>query len=443
MSHADLLDLREAKKIRRRAMGCKVKVNQHGFLAFHLFWNKNRSWEGTGLRDTAENRRLVEAKAVLIGREIKKGTFDYLKWFPEGNRAEQFRPKEEPPKTVGEFYRGWIERKKPPFVRPGLHYDYTRQFRRYILPKFEETLIVEVTLPLLEAFRSYLNQEMGLSLKSCRNIIDGTFRAMMRDARKHGIGDKDCFADLEWPRIVSPKPDPFNVDERDSILKHFKEKHTFYYPFLSMLFGTGARPSEIIALRWGDVDLKSGVVSISKSRYRDTDSPTKTVASEREIAIGEPIIALLKEIKPLHVTENDFVFKNQEGNPIIEDKWRAKYWYRALRACGVRARKFYATRHTFISVALTRGVKIKWLAEYCGTSVAMIEKHYGKYLDGDSKEQLQKLFEAKSETFSETLDKRVGIAEGQVANKFGGSDWSGRVDLNHRLHGPEPCALPS
>jgi hypothetical protein len=27
-------------------------------------------------------------------------------------------------------------------------------------------------------------------------------------------------------------------------------------------------------------------------------------------------------------------------------------------------------RHTFISVGLTHGVKIKWLAEYCGTSVA-------------------------------------------------------------------------
>ena len=37
---------------------------------------------------------------------------------------------------------------------------------------------------------------------------NGTFRAMMRDARKHGIGEKDCFADLEWPRIVSPKPGP-------------------------------------------------------------------------------------------------------------------------------------------------------------------------------------------------------------------------------------------
>jgi hypothetical protein len=34
-------------------------------------------------------------------------------------------------------------------------------------------------------------------------------------------------------------------------------------------------------------------------------------------------------------------------------------------------------RHTFISIAYLRGLNIKWLAEYCGTSVAMIEKHYG------------------------------------------------------------------
>ena len=60
-------------------------------------------------------------------------------------------------------------------------------------------------------------------------------------------------------------------------------------------------------------------------------------------------------------------------------------------------------RHTFISMGLTKGVKIKWLAEYCGTSVAMIEKHYGKYLGGDSEEQLNRLLGAESETLSETF----------------------------------------
>ena len=284
---------------------------------------------------------------------------------------------------------------------------------------------------------------MGLSLKSCRNILDGTFRALIRDARKHGIGEKDHFAELEWPRIVSPKPDPFTADDRDKILKHFKEKHAFYYPFLSTLFGTGARPSEIIALRWGDVDLNSGVMSITKSRYRDTDSPTKTVASEREITLGEPIITALRSIKPLNVTETDFAFKNQDGNPIKEDKWRGKYWYRALRACGIRARKFYATRHTFISDALSQGANIKWLAEYCGTSVSMIEKHYGRYIKSDSREQLERLFRAKTETFTETLRHTTDDEVDEVIENEDGSDWSGRVDLNHRLHGPEPCALPS
>jgi hypothetical protein len=43
-----------------------------------------------------------------------------------------------------------------------------------------------------------------------------------------------------------------------------------------------------------------------------------------------------------------------------------------------------------------------WL-KYCGTSVAMIEKHYGKYLNGDSQEQLKRLFTGKTGTLHETI----------------------------------------
>src|SRR5207249_196786 len=135
--------------------------------------------------------------------------------------------------------------------------------------------------------------------------------------------------------------------------------------------------------------------------------------------------------------------KNQEGNPIREDKWRGKYWYRALRACGMRARKFYTTRHTFISDALSHGLNIKWVAEYCGTSVAMIEKHYGRYIRSDSREQLERLFRARTEIFPETPRTDGDPKQTQAVRKYDVSKWSGRVDLNHRLHGPEPCALPS
>jgi hypothetical protein len=51
------------------------------------------------------------------------------------------------------------------------------------LPNFETKRLVDVDLTALDVFRASLNQVGSLGLKSCRNIIDGTFRAMMRDAR--------------------------------------------------------------------------------------------------------------------------------------------------------------------------------------------------------------------------------------------------------------------
>ncbi len=256
---------------------------------------------------------------------------------------------------------------------------------------------------------------------------------MMRDARaeKPSLGLTDHFANLKWKRLPTSKPDPFTAEERDVILKHFRQKHGFYYPFVATMFGTGARPSEIIPLRWGDIDLRLGTLSISKSHYvpsqayMDEDGATKTAASERVIALGMPVIEALKAIKPLHVTETDFVFKNVEGRLINEDKWRKKYWYRALRVCSLRPRKFYATRHTFISVGLSNGANIKWLADYCGTSVAMIEKHYGRYVKSDSQEQLERLFGAKTETLSETLRDGTDDKVNEVIENKRGSELVG------------------
>ena len=82
MSESILLDLVESKTV-RHAVGAIVKVNRHGFLALRLFWNGMRSWEGTGLADTPENRRLLEAAALVISTEIKNKTFDYVA-LPEG-----------------------------------------------------------------------------------------------------------------------------------------------------------------------------------------------------------------------------------------------------------------------------------------------------------------------------------------------------------------------
>ena len=56
----------------------------------------------------------------------------------------------------------------------------------------------------------------------------------------------------------------------------------------------------------------------------------------------------------------------------------ARGFQSVLRVLKIRKRTFYNVRHTFISVARTIGCNQKWIAEQTGTSIAMIQEHYGK-----------------------------------------------------------------
>jgi integrase len=132
-------------------------------------------------------------------------------------------------------------------------------------------------------------------------------------------------------------------------------------------------------VRYGAVDLRAGKLTVRISRTKGEDNAPKTARSERTVTLLPQVVESLRAMPaPLHVAPDSFVFRTPTGLPIDRDRFTRQHWYRALRATGVRPRKFYATRHTFISAALSRGVNIKWLADYCGTSVEMIERHYAR-----------------------------------------------------------------
>jgi integrase len=56
------------------------------------------------------------------------------------------------------------------------------------------------------------------------------------------------------------------------------------------------RPSEALALRWGDVDLKASFIAITKSRYKDTEGSPKTAGSERELKLLPAVVEALTAI---------------------------------------------------------------------------------------------------------------------------------------------------
>jgi hypothetical protein len=67
-------------------------------------------------------------------------------------------------------------------------------------------------------------------MKTARDIIDGTFRALYRDARKSKLATGDPFADVVWPRRVAYEPDPSTEAERDVLLDYFRRKNPLSHP---------------------------------------------------------------------------------------------------------------------------------------------------------------------------------------------------------------------
>src|SRR5262249_46275889 len=48
-----------------------------------------------------------------------------------------------------------------------------------------------------------------------------------------------------------------------------------------------------------------------------------------------------------------------------------------------------ATKDTYVSTALTRGVNLAWLSEQTGVSDATLRRHYGKFIHADAADALE------------------------------------------------------
>jgi integrase len=198
--------------------------------------------------------------------------------------------------TVQEYYDKWIVLREAEeaegLIRKSTVRDYRQHFSSRILPELGGHWLGDIDVSTLNAFRSTLLKTV--TLKTARNIIDGSFRAMWRAVRKDKLTREDPFELLEWPARIAPKPDPFTAEERERIIAWWRDNDFFYFPWVSILFDTGMRPSEAAALRWTDVDLEMGTISISKSRNLGADGPPKTKHSGRVIIVPFDVVALLK-----------------------------------------------------------------------------------------------------------------------------------------------------
>ena len=161
---------------------------------------------------------------------------------------------------------------------------------------------------------------------------------------------------------------------------------TPYYALFYVALFTGMRRSELLALRWCDVDFMLCEVSITRTVHHLRDGTfvfrqPKTAKSRCLVALSPSTALVLKEHKEKQKTEHilmgvslkdsDLVFSHIDGKPFLPDTI-TRTWIRMVRRLGFKGVRLHDARHSHASLMLKQGVHPKIVQERLGHSSIQI-----------------------------------------------------------------------
>jgi integrase len=222
-------------------------------------------------------------------------------------------------------------------------------------------------------------------------------------------------------RNPEPPPRPiraYTLAELDALAVELSQP---YQPLPAFAAATGLRPEEWLALERRDIDRRAGIVNIGRTVSDGVIVELgKTSRSRRQVPLSRRASTALDALPPR--LDTPLLFPAPGGGLLDLDNFRRREWGIAVTASGVaKPARIYDLRSSFASNALAAGVTVFELARVMGTSVRMIERHYGALLDG-----AHSVIASRLDAFEAEREQAATQAKGaEVACETGGDTQTG------------------
>jgi integrase len=359
-------------------------------LTFYVKGERQREWV-TGTRsDAARRLRALTARADT-GEHVRTTGLTLEAWSKEWilllSRGEH----------------GSVRRRG--LVSPRTYERYEDLLASYVLPALGQVAIQKLTPT--EIDHLYINLERRLSVTTVRHV-HVALKACLAIAVRKGKLLKNPVASADPPRTKAPEVgQALTVDEVTRLLAGFRS--TVYYPIVVTAVMTGLRLSELVALRWADIDFKAGTIAVTRAveqtkRYGLVVKEPKSWRSRRTLGIDATLIVLLKaehekhlrlragvamnarvSLGAIHLPTDALVFPSptpRNGkfdftalrNPrALTKEIRAK-----IRKLGFIKLRFQDLRGTHSTALLDAGVPVHTVAERMGHRPEILLRRYAK-----------------------------------------------------------------
>lgn len=181
---------------------------------------------------------------------------------------------------------------------------------------------------------------------------------------------------------------PLSADEMREALEALRND---VYPLFRLLFATGCRIGEALALTWGDIDYRNQKVTFGKTAKDQRIRNTTKTHSRRTIDMADDLLPVLMELKRADAEEclrlgikPNLVFHHQ--GKLLSDNTLRRIWSKACDRIGIGHRRLHDIRHTTASLLLARGAPVTYVAQLLGHSSPQITlQKYAHYIPSENK----------------------------------------------------------
>ncbi|MFC1907214.1 tyrosine-type recombinase/integrase [Chloroflexota bacterium] len=262
--------------------------------------------------------------------------------------------------TLGQYFLRWLEDYVWPNLAPRTAEGYEHIINKYLIPNLGQ-------LPLTglkpEHLQKYYGDRLahGLSPRTVRHH-HVTLRGALQMAVKREILARNPADATDPPRFARPEMHIIGEDDIEKLLQATEQ--TEYFPLIFLALSTGLRRSELLGLRWCDVDLLLCQAHITRSLHRlrtgeTVCRPTKTAKSRRSVALSPATVQVLREYKEKQESEMLHAGKLLQEDTLLFP-WPpdtvTHAWVKLARRIGLKGVRFHDLRHSHASLLLRQNV---------------------------------------------------------------------------------------
>lgn len=289
--------------------------------------------------------------------------------------------------------------------------NYLSRIEVHIIPKLGAYKLNKLTTAIIQDFYNSLIAD-GLKPSSAKKIME-TVSGCLKYAKKNKL-IYELPTDIEKQKIEKPKIEYWSKEEADFFLNYIKDTYLYTPVFIDIL--TGLRIGELCGLRWCDVDLENGFITVNHQLLHDKKlkvlilADLKTSSSHRIITIPKILINYLKELKEQrNASKNDYVVLNRQDFKYTPRSLSMNFTQKVAKFAlpidevenkdnymQLKQISFHGLRHTHATILIANGENIKVVSERLGhTDIRMTLNTYTHVLESMKNETanlLDKIF---------------------------------------------------